>query len=92
MAWDVGYMGSCSRCGEHVHQFEEDRPGMSALWLRCPQCLKADVQSVAAAEAAGQANELHPCPRCGTERELWQPSKCPRCGQDGAGEFIYMPD
>lgn len=92
MAWDVGYMGSCSRCGEHVHQFEEDRAGMRAFWLRCPHCLKADVQSVPDAEAHERAADEHPCPRCGSAREPWLPSKCPRCGKDDAGEFIYMPD
>ena len=42
MAWDIGYSGDCPNCGEPVHQLSQDRPHMTAMWLRCPKCLKAD--------------------------------------------------
>lgn len=92
MGWDIGYMGTCSGCGEHIHQFEEDRTGMTAMWLRCPRCLRADVSSVADDEKGEFWNNPHPCHVCGTERQQWESSRCPRCGKEGAGEFIYMPD
>ncbi len=92
MGWDVGYMGDCPDCGEHVHNFHEDQPGRSAMWLRCPKCLRADVELVANDEKAGFWSETHPCSVCATERENWEDSRCPRCGGRGVGEFIYMPD
>jgi len=92
MGWDVGYMGDCPGCGYHIHHFEEDRPGMSAVWLRCPKCLRADSESVADGAKAGFWAAPQPCPACGTEREPWEDSRCPRCGRRGVGQFTYMPD
>ncbi len=92
MAWDIGYMGTCSRCGEHIHAFYEDHAGTTGVWLRCPQCRRADAVAVADEKVAEFWNEPHPCPVCGSERQRWDASTCPRCGQEDCAEFIYMPD
>ena len=92
MAWDVGYMGNCPTCGEHIHHFHEDRPGYSAMWLRCPPCQRADLEQISNEALDAFRDEPHPCAVCGTERERWDESRCPRCGRRDVGEFIYMPD
>ena len=92
MGWDVGYMGDCPNCGEHLHQFSEDKPRMTAMWLRCPTCLRADSILVEDGTEARFWSEAHPCPRCSAERQQWNASRCPRCGQADAGRFYCMPD
>ena len=92
MAWDVGYMGTCSRCGESIHAFAEDHAGTATMWLRCPVCRTAHTELVEAADATAFWESRHPCPACGTARQPWAADRCPNCGQEGCGEFIYMPD
>jgi hypothetical protein len=92
MGWDVGYVGNCSACGEHLHQVAEDRQGMRSIWLRCPMCLKSEALTLPDAEAGRSLDEPRRCTICATPQEPWAASRCPRCGQEDAAEFIYMPD
>jgi ribosomal protein L40E len=92
MGWDVGYSGDCPRCGASVHHLARDKPGSTAVWMRCPTCLRADSQHVPDAAARSFWNGSHPCPSCGGAREPWDASRCARCGQENVGKFMCMPD
>lgn len=92
MGWDVGYTGQCPQCGEHIHHFSEDKPRMSAMWLRCPQCLRADSELVEDGTEERFWSAPHPCPECGAERQRWNAARCPRCGQEDAGRLFWMAD
>lgn len=92
MGVDVGYSGECKRCGTSVHQLAADRPRMTAIWLRCPRCLRADSEHVADGGEAEFWSAPHPCSVCQAARERWDASRCPRCGDGNAGRYMWMPD
>ena len=92
MGWDVGYSGSCASCGESIHQCAEDRPRMTAVWLRCPKCLKARTQQIDDGTEAKFWSVAHPCADCGSEQERWNAARCPRCGSDDTGRMQWMAD
>ena len=92
MGWYVGYTGDCPGCGASVHNLAKDKARMTALWLRCPDCLRATCEHVADEVLGAFWDEAHPCPECGTGREPWSASRCARCGQEGVGRYVCEPD
>ncbi len=92
MGWDVGYSGDCPKCGAQVHHLAADKPRMSAQWLRCPVCVRADPVLVEDGTETSFWSVPHPCPRCGGTRERWEASRCPSCGEGNVGRFTWMAD
>lgn len=92
MAWSIGYSGTCPACGASIHQLADDKPRKTAVWLRCARCLVAGSLQVPDDELGAFRDADHPCPDCGGERERWAASRCPRCGQSGAGDSVRAAD
>jgi hypothetical protein len=92
MGWDFGYSGDCPKCGASFHHVAEDRARMSAVWMRCPECRRVTFEHVDDGAVERFWRDPHPCAACGSARERWDPSRCPRCGEGEAGRFVRMAD